>query len=81
MLIGRIEGATRSLGAPPGWTKGQCSSLWIRDEVIEGIPFIVSAWLPQVDEVERLQLGAAVHLYVAGGTMPPVALAVGLAPT
>lgn len=84
MEIGRIEGATRNLGAPAGWDRekhGVCGGLPIRDEPHRpGVPAMVSAWFPTPDEMARLQSGAPLYLTVLGEVHPPVAMAVGNPP-
>lgn len=84
MLIARIEGATRNLGAPPGWERdkhGTCGGLPIRDELsASDLPCMTSAWTPTPEELARLNAGASIHLTVLGTAHPPVAMAVGEAP-
>lgn len=80
MLPGRIEGATRYLGAPADWKPdqdGPCLHLAIRDISAEsGANVMVSAWMPTPAEVEAIKRGAPVYLYVWGTGHPPVALGV-----
>lgn len=83
MQPGRIEGATRNLGAPADWRKdvlGPCGSLTIRDALVEGCHSMTSVWQPTPEELMRLNAGASVHLTVFGYVHPAVALSVGLAP-
>ena len=80
MQTGRIDGETRNLGAPKDRDKdknGRCLGLPIRDENIDGLPAMKSAWFPLPDELERLNAGAPVYLTVVGTGHPPVALTVG----
>jgi hypothetical protein len=76
MLIGRIEGATRYLGAPKDWKPdkdGTCGHLAIRDIPAEsGANVMVSAWMPTPAEVAAIQRGEPVYLYVWGAGHPPV---------
>lgn len=80
MIPKRIEGSTRYLGAPQGWTPeqdgGECVHLAIRDEA-NPAPVMVSAWEPTPDELRRLNSGALIYLTVAGVQHPPVMLTVG----
>ncbi len=84
MMVGRIAGATRNLGAPPGWERdkhGACGGLPIRDEMHSpGLPRMVSAWIPTPGELAALQAGAPIYLHVIGATHPPVWVGVGLPP-
>lgn len=81
MLIARIEGATRNLGAPVSWDRdkdGRCLGLPICDhEGDGGMPLMTSAWTPTPEELARLNAGASVHLTLVGRSHPPVAIEVG----
>lgn len=50
MIIGKVEGATKTLIAPKDWDaerNGECMDLPIREEVVNGsLPALTSAWLP-----------------------------------
>lgn len=83
MLIGRISGATRRLGAPANWKEedhGRCDYLPIRDEQTPQGPVMTSAWEPTPDELALILKGAPVMLTVWGTAHPPVALHVGEPP-
>jgi hypothetical protein len=80
MLIGHIEGATRKLGRPRGWNEarhGKLATLPIRDEVVNGVNEMVSAWIPTPDEIARIEAGAPIYLRITGRQHPPVLLSVG----
>lgn len=79
MIPGRIEGATRYLGAPDWWTPaddGYCAHLAILDMESDGVPVMASVWEPTPAELELLHGGARVTLFVVGRDHPPVALEV-----
>lgn len=79
MIPGRIEGATRYLGAPEGWTPeddGHCAHLAILDMESQGLPVMASVWEPTPAELGRLNAGAKVTLFVVGRGHPPVSLEV-----
>lgn len=83
MIVERIADATRVLHKPADWddkANGRCGGLPIRDEIINGVPFMASAWSPTPEELARLNAGAVIHLYVAGQVHPPIAMNVGVAP-
>lgn len=84
MLIARIEGCTRVLGAPKGWNEGDhvpCAGLPILDTLdAAGDPIMQSAWQPTPDELARLNAGHSVILSVWGIGHPPVFVQVGGAP-
>lgn len=80
MIPARIEGCTRALGAPKGWTPettGACRGLPIRDEVNGDMLCMISAWEPLPDELAAIAAGAKIMLRVVGTSHPPVALYVG----
>ena len=80
MIPARIEGCTRVLGAPKGWTpetSGQCRGLPIRDDMNGDVPVMLSTWELMPDEIAALQAGAKVVLRIVGTGHPPVALWVG----
>ena len=84
MHAGRIQGATRVLGAPAGWNKrrnGHCSSLAVRDTMIGDVPAMTSAWIPTPEEVDAIAKGAPIFLTVVSLAHPVVALSVGEAPS
>jgi hypothetical protein len=67
MMIRRIAGATRNLGAPKGWDPekdGICSGLPIRDVVDAAGPAMLSAWEPTPPELEAIVLGHPIKLRV-----------------
>lgn len=73
MTPGRIDGATRALGAPDGWDEskdGPCDVLHVRDRggVME------SAWYPSEEEKAAIAAGRPVILTVWGSGHPPVSV-------
>ncbi|MDR8400075.1 hypothetical protein NE850_27580 [Paraburkholderia sp. USG1] len=79
MLIKRIEGATRNLGAPPNWDGdiSKCNVLPIRDVLTEQGQFMVSSWEPTPAELAAINAGEPIKLWIAGTGHPVVALSVG----
>lgn len=79
MLIRRIENATRNLGAPPDWDGdiSKCNVLPIRDVMTDHGPFMVSCWEPTPDELEAINAGASIQLWIAGTGHPVVSLMAG----
>lgn len=45
--------------------------LAIRDEVQDGVAFVVSYWQPSSAELATLNAGGSVALWIMGRTMPP----------
>jgi hypothetical protein len=84
MLVGRINGATRVLGAPTDWDEardGWCGGLAIKDQPGgTGLNHMISAWEPTPDEQARIAAGAPVLLWIVGSVHPPVMVTVGRAP-
>ena len=79
--LGRIPGATRVIGKSQGYL-----GLPVRDENIDenvngpATPCMTTAWLPDPVELERLALGAAIHIRILGRVHPPITVEVGKAP-
>ena len=66
------------LGAPKDWDQGAlpCNALPVTRTEWDGMPAVVSFWKPTTEEIAAMQAGQPVVLWVAGSTMPPVALMV-----
>lgn len=80
MEIKRIEGATRTFGAPHDWDNtenGHCSGLPVRDVIQNGVKFMVSAWEPSPAELAALNRGESIKLMISGSQHPVVQLFVG----
>lgn len=77
MIPKRIAGATRYLGAPPGWEPekdGECSHLAILDVKRGDLPVMISAWEPTPTEIEAMQAGRPIYLQIVGTAHPPVSV-------
>lgn len=68
----------RVLGAPKGWDQKalECGALPITQTEVDGMPAMVSFWRPDAAELEALQKGALVALWVIGEAHPPVSIGV-----
>lgn len=75
MIINAIEGATRRIGKSQGYL-----GLPLRDEVVDGVPRMVSSWQPTPAEAAAIAAGAPIYLTVLGTAHPPVLLQVGATP-
>ena len=75
MMINAIEGCTRRIGKQQGYL-----GLPLRDEVVDGVPQMVSSWQPTPAEVAAIVAGAPIYLTVLGQGHPPVMLSVGTPP-
>lgn len=83
MIVNRIAGATHTLGKPRNWDDdehGNCLSLPIRAEEINGLPCLTSSWQPTPEELAQLNAGAPIYLRIIATSHPPVMLEVGPAP-
>lgn len=81
MQPGKIDGATRALGAPPDWdaaTQGECETLTIRDVVLMHTHAMQSAWYPSEEEKQAIVQGRPIILTVWSRTHPPVSIDVTL---
>ena len=72
----RIADATRVLAE----TRDEYYALAIKDEVIEGVNHMTSAWEPTPAELKHLQEGGSVRLSVLGSGHPPVMITTQPAP-
>lgn len=70
-----FEGATRRLGAPKDWNYEKDGICWGLD-VIDHDGYMVSLWQPSPAELELLNQGKPVQLWVMGTGHPPVNLQV-----
>lgn len=83
MMIKMIDGCTRNLNAPENWDgklNGHCGVLPVADVVVSNIDFMVSAWEPTPYELELLNKGANIHLYISGHVHPVVSVCVSSPP-
>lgn len=83
MDVVQIKNPTRTFGKPRNWdtkTQGPCGALPIIDLPEHGVNFMVSFWRPTKEELERLQSGDVIQLYVQGNVHPVVAMATSIAP-
>lgn len=69
MLIAMIEGANRICGKAQGY-KG----LPVRDELVDGVNIMHTAWEPTPDEIERIKAGAKIIVSVIGTSPQPILL-------
>ena len=78
MIIGRIEGATRVLGKSQGYLGLPLKDVLI-SSTVDGpeTPAMETAWIPNPDEIERINAGAPVILRVLVTAHPPVMIEVG----
>lgn len=81
MKVLRIEGFTRELGKPVNWDNekdGHCASLPIRDLQFEdGSQYMVSAWEPTPEELNKIIQGESIKLWIQGINHPVVTITVG----
>lgn len=75
MIVGRIENATRVLGKAQGY-----AGLPVRDQSVDNVPCMVTAWLPTPEELAALNAGASVHVLILGVVHPPIKVDVGPTP-
>jgi hypothetical protein len=76
----RISHSTRTVGAPTEWdetTNGPCAGLTIRDELISGYPWMISAHEFTPEELARLVAGEPLLLGIVGSEHPVMFLHVG----
>ncbi len=66
----------RTFMKPPDMTDTQCLPIGafvgeVNSGPCEGVPMIVTAWKPSVEELQLLNEGEAVFIGFLGGTLPP----------
>ncbi|KKC24911.1 hypothetical protein [Sphingomonas sp. SRS2] len=77
MKVAAIDGFTRVLGAPRGWTpetSGECGALPIRDGLNGDVYCMTSAWEPTPEDIAAIVGGAKIYLRVLGTVHPPVSV-------
>lgn len=78
MDIKAIDKATRVMEAPGDWKDGdKIASLSIRDLPTTEGNFMISEWQPTPEELELLNNGQSIKLWIRGVYHPVVALTVG----
>ena len=60
---------------PPGTTDEQVMAVpAYRDIDVDGLRFVMTAWMPNKEDLEALNAGRPLYLKICGGGMPPVAM-------
>jgi hypothetical protein len=60
---------------PTDMTDEECSSLPVwRGEDANGLPVIISKWMPSEEDIEAINRGESIYLQIVGNGMPPVCL-------
>lgn len=83
MTPARIEGDAFPLGKPANWNddeNGKCSTLWVRRDVDQGVPFLRSAWDVDSDEAGWLLAGAKVQFGLCVPQHPVINVGLGPIP-
>jgi hypothetical protein len=81
MMIGRIDGATRTIGRGQGYL-----GLPVRDGTVicpvngPATPCMTTAWHPSPAELAALNAGASIHVRLLGTEHPPILVEVGPLP-
>lgn len=73
MIPQRIEGYTRKLNPPTDWDEekdGPCWAVYVKDEVINGMQFMVMSYEPTLEELKALNEGAKIHFGINGIILP-----------
>lgn len=82
MLPGKIENHTAKFGPPKELTEKECGTLFIREEMIDGLLFKRSAWYPTPAELAAINAGAPIILGISTRASHPVVhLVAGRIPT
>ncbi len=65
------------LGAPKNWDQSgelPCGALPVTQGEHDGMPVRISFWMPTAEEIQALQAGGMVRLWVYGAFHPAVAM-------
>lgn len=73
-----LSDETRALKAPSNWSDedGECGTLSIYDHETANGNVMISAWLPDEQELEALRKGAILYLHIYGAQHPVVGLSI-----
>lgn len=75
MLPVDFEGTNIELTKPQGWADEKCMSVRAYKGVdTDGIPFYLTAWKPNREDIEAINAGRPIMLKVCGNSTPPVAM-------
>ena len=83
MEILSINGATRRMAPPADWDEeknGRCGTLPIVDTVVDGSPWMSSAWALSIPELAEHAAGAPILLSIRGTSHPVVSIGLGAVP-
>lgn len=79
MEIIKLPGMNRELAPPKDWDAekdGECGTLPVFAEVVNGGMTMTSAWKPSEEELNELVKGGVVAMVIYGTMHPPIALGV-----
>lgn len=68
---------TRCIGKPLDWNEaeqGECLALSVTDVPLGDLNYMVSHWLPDAEELARINAGEPIALWIQGIIHPVVAL-------
>ena len=70
-----FEGTNLVLNKPSDMTDEECSPIKAHAGVdAAGYPFILTAWMPNIDDVEAIKRGEPIYLKVIGSGFQPTAM-------
>ncbi len=72
MLPAKIENHTAKFGAPSALTEPKVGILYIREELVDGLRFMRSAWQPTPAELAAINAGAPIILGISTPNAHPV---------
>lgn len=82
MKLGRIHDHTRVIGKPDDWddSLGECPEVFVRDELIDGLHFMQSAWIAEAQEVGWMLAGGTLNLAISAPQFPLARIGANLPP-
>lgn len=70
-----FPGTNSTFGKPDDMTDEQCYALTaFVGKDLEGTPFVLTAWMPNYEDLQALNAGRPLMLQIVGTSMPPVSL-------
>ena len=78
MDFAKIDGYTRVFGKPNNWNEdsGECVDLYVKDIQFPDSNVMVTEWKPDPGELEQLNNGGSLFLWIYGTIHPPIAMTV-----
>jgi len=75
MLPKDFTEANFTFNKPSSMTDEECASLRVyRGNTSDGVPVIISKWQPSKEDIDAINNGEGIFVYITGTGMPPISL-------